>query len=238
MKNLTNAFGSLYHPQKALLIYQQENSGKQVYIESYDIDPQGRPINAHPLSVTEGSALAKALHTKDSKHTAFLKPAGLLPKNLLYLHTERNGYAIWHTPKQNRKLLFKAGLGIDSGYANIPALIWKATKDGLAIYALTDDKAIDLDTELYHAPFFNTYNDGKVCMGNVAISISKNCGLEDFIAQWEQAFFNSYFSHMMQGHNPVKGNMVQLWQSLVGIKKQFPVKTLITTKKTIKSLIR
>jgi PRTRC genetic system protein B len=238
MKNLTNAFGSLYHPQKALLIYQQDNSSKQVYIESYDIDPQGRPINAHPLSVTEGSALAKALHTEDSKHTTFLKPAGLLPKNLLYLHTERNGYAIWHTPKQNRKLLFKAGLGIDNGCANIPALIWKATKDGLAIYALADDKVIDLDTELYNAPFFNTYHDGRVCMGNVAISISKNCGLEDFVAQWEQAFFNSYFSHMMQGHNPVKGNMVQLWQSLVGTKKQFPVKTLITTKKTIKSLIR
>ncbi|GGH12203.1 PRTRC system protein B [Mucilaginibacter phyllosphaerae] len=238
MKNLTNAFGSLYYPQKALLIYQQENSDKQMYIESYDIDPQGRPINAHPLSVTEGTALAKALHTKDSKHTAFLKPAGLLPKNLLYLQTERNGYAIWHTPKQNRKLLFKTGLGIDSGYANIPALIWKATKDGLAIYALTDDKAIDLDTELYHAPFFNTYHDGRVCMGNVAIFISKNCSLEEFTAQWEQAFFNSYFSHMMQGHNPVKGNMVQLWQSLVCTKKQFPVKTLITTKKTIQHLIR
>ncbi len=238
MKNLTNAFGSLYHPQKALLIYQQENNDKQVYIESYDIDLQGRPINAHPLSVTEGTALAKALHTKDSKNTTFLKPAGLLPKNLLYLQTERNGYAIWHTPKQNRKLLFKAGLGIDSGYANIPALIWKATKDGLVIYALADDKVIDLDTELYNAPFFNTYHDGRVCMGNVAISISKNCGLEEFAAQWEQAFFNSYFSHMMQGHNPVKGNMVQLWQSLVGTKKQFPVKTLITNKKTIKSLIR
>ncbi|MBD1395118.1 PRTRC system protein B [Mucilaginibacter glaciei] len=238
MKNLTNAFGSLYHPQKALLIYQQAIDSKQVYIESYDIDPQGRPINAHPLSVTEGAALAKALHTNDSKNTAFLKPAGLLPKNLLYLNTEINGYAVWHTPKQNRKLLFRGGLGIKNGYANIPALLWKATKDGLAIYALADDKVIDLDTELHHAPFFNTYNDGKVCMGNVAISISKNCGLEDFITQWEEAFFNSYFSHMMQGHNPVKGNMVQLWQSLVGTKKQFPLKALIPNKKTLKHLIR
>lgn len=238
MKNLTHAFGSLYHPQKALLIYQQQNSGKQVYIESYDIDTQGYPINAHPLSVTEGAVLAKALHTNQSKHTAFLKPAGLLPKNLLYLDTERNGYAIWHTPKQSRKLLFKAELGIANGFAHIPALIWKATKKGLAIYALNDDKDINLDTELYHAPFFNTYHDGRVCMGNVTISISKNCGLEDFITQWEQAFFDSYFSHMMQNHNPVKGNMVQLWQSLVGTEKQFPLKSLIPHQKTLKHLIR
>jgi PRTRC genetic system protein B len=238
MNNLTNAFGSLYHPQKAFLIYRQEKSNNPVYIESYDIDQQGHPINAHPLSVAEGLALARALRTSENKQTAFLKPSGLLPKNLLYINPEKNGYAVWFTPKQNAKLLFKEDLGITSGNANIPALIWKATKESLAIYAIINEQEIDLNTELCHAPFFNIYPDGKVCMGNVSIQIPKNCGLEDFINLWQTAFFNSYFSHMMQNHNPVKGNMVQLWKSLSGTRKQFPVKSLIPIKRTLKHLIQ
>jgi PRTRC genetic system protein B len=115
--------------------------------------------------------------------------------------------------------------------------IWP-TKTAIAIYALTTEQDIDSETPLYHAPFFNTYEDGRVCMGNVKLNIQKNCGLEDFIAYWQSGFFNSYFSHMMQGHYPVKGNMVQLWKSLSGTKKQFPEKVLIPLNRTVKHLIQ
>src|ERR1700709_184878 len=107
MNNISTAFGSLYHPQKAFLIYQQQGSanGDKIYIESYDIAPNGNPVNAHPLSVTEGAALAKALQINENSKGSFLKSAGLLPKNLLYINCEKNGFAIWHTPKQVIKLL-------------------------------------------------------------------------------------------------------------------------------------
>jgi len=238
MNDLTKAFGTLYHPQKAFLIYQQDSTERKIYIESYDIDRNGNPINAHPLSVTESTALAKALRTNESKQNAFLKPAGLLPKNLLYFNPGYGGYAVWFTPKQYVKLLFSADLGISCGMSNIPALIWKATKDGIGVYAILNEDEINSDTDLYHAPFFNTYNDGKVCMGNVAVNIPKNCGLEDFISQWQTAFFNSYFSHMMQNHNPVKGNLVQLWKNLVGTGKAFPVKSLNPLNRKLKHLIK
>ena len=238
MKDLTNAFGTLYHPQKAFLVYQQDGANKSIYIESYDIDPQGFPINAHPLSITESAALSKALRPADKKATAFLKPAGLLPKNLLYLNTDKSAYAIWYTPRQYIKLLYRPDLGIPDGKANIPALVWRASRGGLTMFAIADDTGPNEETPLCHAPFFNIYNDGKVCMGNVNIRIPKHCGLEDFIKLWQEAFFNSYFSHMMQGHNPVKGNMVQLWKNLAGTRKKFPVKSLVTTKFKLKQLIR
>jgi PRTRC genetic system protein B len=239
MNNITHAFGSLFHPEKAFLIYKQRNNAStdKIYIESYDIAPDGSPMNAHPLSLREAGELAKALQNKEDKKLGFLKPAGLLPKNLLYLNSGTDAYAIWYTPKQKASLLFSKNLDIPCGNANIPPLIWKASRDTLAIYAITDSEDISGATLLHNAPFFNIYRDGKVCMGNVKINIPANCPLESFISLWQEAFFNSYFSHMIQSHNPVKGNLVLLWKSLVGTRKQFPINSLIPLKSTLKNLI-
>ena len=239
MNNLINTFGSLYYPKKAFLIYEQKGNpiADKVYIESYDISAGGNPVNAHPLSQKESCALARALRTNEDKKGVFLKAKGIMPRNLLYLNMQKNPYAVWHTPKQNVKLLFSEGLGIDCGIANIPALVWKASKEGLGIYAVADD-VLNEDTALCYAPFFNVYKDGKVCMGNVQLTIPRDCCLEDFMSLWQNAFFNSYFSHMMQNHNPVQGNMVQLWKSLVNKTKLFPAKSLIQSKATLKHLIQ
>ena len=240
MNNITHAFGSLYHPKKAFLIYKQQSNttADKVYIESYDIAPDGSPMNAHPLSLREAGELAKALQSKEDKKSGFLKPAGLLPKNLLYLNSGTDAYAIWYTPKQKTNLLFSENLGIPCGTANIPPLIWKASKDALAIYAVPESDHITAETVLHNAPFFNIYRDGKVCMGNVKINVPKDSSLENFMGLWQEAFFNSYFSHMIQSHNPINGNIVQLWQSLVGTRKHFPVKLLIPLKLTLKNLIQ
>lgn len=47
--NITQQFGYLYEPVKALLIY-SNNEKKNIYVEAYDMDRNGKPINA-PLSV-------------------------------------------------------------------------------------------------------------------------------------------------------------------------------------------
>jgi PRTRC genetic system protein B len=237
MTNITNSFGTLFHPQKAFVIFEQQGTAKNIYVESYDIDPQGRPINAHPLSLLEANKLCKALQTKESKRSAFLALKGLMPSNLLYLRTDTKPFAIWHTPQQRVNLYFKKDLGIKSGICEVPALVWRASGTSLALFALTDSN-IETDTPLYNAPFFNIYNDGHVCMGNVQINIKKDCPLEGFIQQWQNAFFNSYFSHMIQGYNPIKGNIVQLWKSLSGKDKAFPSDKLIPTHKTIRHLIQ
>ena len=237
MTNMTNTFGTLYHPHKAFVIYEQQDGNKHIYIESYDLDQQGHPINAHPLSMLEANRLSKALQTTEKKRSAFLAPKGLLPKNLLYIRTDKNPYAIWHTPRRCVKLFFKEDLGIKSGLASIPALVWKATKTSIAVFAVTETE-ISGDTPLFNAPFFNMYDDGRVCMGNVSMDIKKDCALEDFIEQWQNGFFNSYFSHMIQGYNPIKGNIVQLWKNLSGTGKPFPEEKLIPHKRTVKHLIQ
>ena len=46
MSDLTNNFGTLYHPIKALVIYERKNDYNQnvSYVESYDMDKDGYPI--------------------------------------------------------------------------------------------------------------------------------------------------------------------------------------------------
>ncbi|XDZ54187.1 PRTRC system protein B [Flavobacterium tructae] len=237
MKDITTTFGTLYNPVKAFVVYQKDTTEKSIYVEVYDMDKNGYPINAHPLSLKESTQLANALNTSDELTRKFLKPSGLLPKNVLHLNPEHDGSVVWYTPVQKVSLFFVESLGITNGEVFVPPLLWKATKNTLYIYAMNTNKDLNEQTQLYNAPFFNLYKDGKVCMGTVSVNIKANCNLEEFIKFWEQYFFNSYFSHLIGDTSPVKGNIIQLWQNLVNTKKQFPMKSLLKNGLTIKNLL-
>jgi PRTRC genetic system protein B len=237
MRNITSTFGTLYHPLKAIVIYNHASDADKHYVEAYDIDSNGYPINAHPLSVRESVALAKRLDSTAERRKGFLKPDGLLPANVLYVDNGRDGFAIWVTDSQQIPLLFSKDLKIPCGKAAVPPLLWKATRDNLYVYALKDADGIDLDTVLYQAPFFNIHDDGRICMGTVDTRIPADCSLNTFMGKWQQYFFNSYFSHLIQNHSPVKSNIIQLWQSLVNTRRKFPLKELLPTRLTIKNLV-
>jgi len=239
MKNITHLQYDLFLPQKALIIYQSAADDKNdMYVEAYDMDKAGKPINAHPLSVQECAALAQALNQTPELSTGFLKPKGLLPETILYINPCQSAFAVWFTPGREASLLFKNELGIPSGTAIVPAMIWKATKHDLYVYAVKDGTKPQENTPLYHAPFFNIYKDGKVCMGTVNVEIDTRCSLEDFISQWEQYFYNSYFSHLIGGFIPAGQNIVQLWQGLIHTQKPFPEKVLVKNGQTLKDILR
>lgn len=237
MKNITDTFGKLYHPVKAFMLYQEASAEKNIYVESYDMDKNGFAVNAHPLSVQESKALASALSASEKNRQSFLKPAGLLPKNVIYINPESNGFVLWHTPPQKVDLFFAESLGIPSGRAFLPPLLFKASKKTLWVYALKSDAVPTTETVLCNAPFFNLYKDGKVCMGTVKISIPDDCHLEQFIKSWEKYFFESYFSHLIGSESPVNGNIVSLWKSLVNTQKKFPLNSLTQNGTTLKKLL-
>jgi PRTRC genetic system protein B len=242
MKNLTNNFSNLYQPFKSLLIYQkqtEENGEAQnsVYVESYDIGKFGNPINAHPLTVKEILQLATIFQSAQELKTGFLRSRGIMPGNVLFVDAERTGYAVWYTPQQEVPLFFSPSLGIGSGKGKVPAMIWKANRESVAVYAIKGNKKPTAKTKLHHAPFFNIYNDGRVCMGNVRINIREETRLEDFMAQWESYFWNSYFSHLMNDFNPVTENIVQLWQAQVTTDRPFPARLLKPNRYTVQTLL-
>jgi len=237
MENIAALFNQTYLPKKALIIYQSEHNGEHIYVEAYDMDRKGNPINAHPLSVKETVALAECLNTSAELKNNYLKSKGLLPDKVLYIHPAAQGFAIWYTPEQEVDLLFTESLQVNSGKAFVPPLLWKADKNNLTLYALKERYKPSLKAPLFRAPFFNLYHDNKVCMGTVDKGMENITCLEDFIARWEHCYWNSYFSHMIAGISPVKGNIVQLWQQQVNTGKKFPLTVLVAEGKTIKDLI-
>ena len=249
MMNVSEDFNTQYKPIKALLIYQSErnkdkheyrstdNENTQVYVESYDIGKQGNPINAHPLSMAEMVSLSMLFQSTQELHSNYLKSKGLMPNKVLYINPQTNGFAVWYTPPQEASLYFVQGLKIPNGKAKIPGLVWKATKDSLNVYAVKGKAKPTEKTPLFHAPFFNLYDNGNVCMGTVNIEIDRFTSLEDFMTKWETYFFNSYFSHTIGNHHKSE-DLVELWQSLVGTEKDFPQEQLIKQHLSFKSLLQ
>jgi len=234
MNNIAHLLDNIFHPVKALVVFSTPQTG-QYYIESYDMDASGQPINAHPLSVNEGNALSAVLCSEQARQ--FFSSKGLIPENVLFIDPGTSGCAIWHTPEMEHDVLFGDDLPIENGKAHLPQMIWKASRSKLEVHAILTKGRPTLDTPLYYAPFFNMEPDGKVCMGNVNIEIEPGCALEDFIGKWQKYFFHSTFSHLLTGVSPVKINVVELWQNLVGKNKRFPAGTLKKNGKTLKDLI-
>ena len=239
MKDITQDFGTLYYPTTALLFYQNDERNKDTYVEYFDMDKNGNPINAHPLTEREAETLAKALivKTQKEKNQDFLKPKGILPTNILQINPSENSSVLWYTKSMKRQLFFTENLEIPNGRAEIPAMLWFANKRSLKIFALANNRRPTEKTELFYAPFFNVYEDGNVCMGTVDVHIQNSTSLEEFIKKWEDYFFNSYFSHLMNEHNPINGNCVNLWKSLINNEKQFTKEALKNANRTLKNLL-
>lgn len=236
MKDVTVDLQRYYHPVSALVVYKKEGISGATYVEHFDMDQDGNPVNAHPLTVNEAKQLAKALRV-DKRKEPFLKAKGILPTNVLHIDP-RLGRVIWFTESANRDLLFIDNLEIPSGKANVPAMVWVADKDSLNVYAMAKSQRPTGDTRLYNAPFFNVYESGNVCLGTVQVGIKDSTSLEEFILRWEQSFFGSYFSHLNTVHEVIRGNAVSLWKKLINSDQAFPTYVLLPSDKgTIKDLI-
>ncbi|MCO5241524.1 MAG: PRTRC system protein B [Chitinophagaceae bacterium] len=234
--NITENFGTLYHPKSALVFYEAKGEERRMYVEHFDMDKNGNPINAHPLTVREAEVLAKSLQTDEEKSKAFLKPKGIFPTNILHINPSETGTVLWHTKAQQRQLYFVDSLGIPNGKAQTPPILWLASKRGLVVFALATDKRPTEKTPLHYAPFFNIYEKGNVCMGTVSIDIKNSASVEEFTQAWEHYFFNSYFSHSLC-ENLTKKNIVNLWKDLINTDKPFPKEALKKNNKTLKNLL-
>lgn len=237
MNDITQNFGTLYYPKSALVFYETAGTETDMYVEHFDMDSNGNPINAHPLTVKEAKLLAKSLQTDDEKKQAFLKPKGILPINILHINPNaEKGMVLWYTKAQQRQMYFVDSLDIPNGTAQVPPMLWVADKGSLSVFALATNRRPNEKTSLYHAPFFNVYEKGGVCMGTVSIDIKNSSSVEEFIQAWEDYFFNSYFSHSLST-NLTRTNIVSLWKDLINTDKPFPTEILKKNNKILKNLL-
>ena len=234
MEDITNSFANYFDPTCALVFYQCKTGFNETYVEYFDME-NGIPINPHPLSVNEGKRLATALQV-DDENLNLLKSSGILNNNLLSFDA-KSATIVWYTKAQFRDLHFSSHLGIKSGKAHTPPMVWVADRETLKVFALSTSRKPTINTPLYNAPYFNVYADGSVCMGTVDISTAETGSIDQLMKLWENYFFNSYFSHLMSDHNPVKGNCVMLWENLIDNGKLFPTEMLVKTSQKLKDIL-
>ncbi|MES2373396.1 MAG: PRTRC system protein B [Bacteroidota bacterium] len=237
MHNLTKLFTDPYHPIKGIVIYADQQNNENFFVESFDINDNGKMINAHPLGLQESHELGEILLHNEEENKGCFQGSGLLPENIVYLRTGKDGYVIWYTPAQKKQLYFIPDLKIADGVYPVPPLLWMASRDKLKIFALKNNERPSTETLLYNAPFFNIHTGGLVCMGTVEIDIGANCDLEEFMDEWHNYFFKSKFSHLLGERSPVKSNIIQLFSKLSGSKKQFPQVELLKSGKKLKQLL-
>ncbi|MBS1631598.1 MAG: PRTRC system protein B [Bacteroidetes bacterium] len=236
MNDITGNFERLYYPESALVFYQTKGQHTDTYVEYFDMDENGTPINAHPLTVREANQLATALKTAKQDKEPCLKSDGIIGSNILKIEPDK-GKVVWFTKAMQRDLFFTESLGIPNGKAHVPSMLWMAGRENLYVFALHSNRRPTERTQLYNAPFFNVYANGNVCMGTVDVSIKRTASVEAFTATWESYFFNSYFSHLMHNYNPIKENCVCLWERLIATGEAFPKEVLQKSRITLKDVL-
>jgi PRTRC genetic system protein B len=136
----------------------------------------------------------------------------------------------WWTPALIRPMFFRAG----SELADVsgqrfphPALLFVVRNGLLYVRALRSSHRPNGETKLCTAPYWNIGNDGAVCAGTMRTPKSTSVAT---MASWEQAFFQSEFTHPGGAGRLTKrkGGTAALWKSLAG-KATFPLVTLVQT---------
>ncbi len=106
-----------------------------------------------------------------------------------------------------------------------PALLFVVRNGVLFVRALSNNRRPDPDTRLAAAPYWNIDSNGAVCAGTMRVPKSLTVAS---IPAWQQAFFQSEFTHPGGGGRLTKrrGGTAALWKSLAG-KERFPISTLV-----------
>ena len=134
----------------------------------------------------------------------------------------------WWTTAAVRPMFFRAGSeleGISGKQFPHPALLFVVRSNVLHVRALCGIQRPRPDSKLAEAPYWNIDSNGAVCAGTMRAPKSLTV---TSIAAWQQAFFQSEFTHPGFGGRLTKhrGGATALWKSLAG-KERFPISTLI-----------
>ena len=181
-----------------------------------------------------GEALTTAfLRTLAQGLGAQVKPE-ILPDTVLVRTPDT---LVWWSRPQ-RRVMFFGGVNEEARKLNgllfpHPALIFKVAGRDLYVRAVATPSRPNAETPMKTAPYWNT--DVRVCTGSMRVP---DCADVASIPQWEDAFFQSEFTHAagavrLTSHPE---GFIGLWKSLGG-KRRFPVRYLIDAGETLQEFV-
>lgn len=172
-----------------------------------------------------GQLLSTAALRELTKQLGTSCPAEFLPETVVARTPE---LIAWWTPSAVRPMFFRDGselAGISGKLFPHSALLFVVRNGVLFVRALPKNNRPNPETRLAAAPYWNIDSNGAVCAGTMRSPKSLTVGS---IPGWQQAFFQSQFTHPGGAGRLTKrkGGTAALWLSLTG-KKVFPRSELI-----------
>jgi PRTRC genetic system protein B len=221
---------------QAVLIYKGRSGGVLATLHAVE-DVDGEAVIGAGKAVTPRAALdmARALG-RDVGH------GGFLPETVLYVDGD---LLLWWLPPARRHVMFR----VDAAHAEAmggqergetvphPALVFAVSSKLWGVWAVKGGARPTPATPLYQAPYFNVYDNGAICQGNVQVPTGTTA---EKIEAWNAAFFHSYFSHPNVQTKLVtyRGGAYRLWRDLLdGRHQRFPERALVPVNATLGTLL-
>jgi PRTRC genetic system protein B len=188
----------------------------------------------HGLALSEAQPLTLDFICAISQGLASHPPIEVLPEHVLVRTADT---LVWWTASSRRTMFFRATnesvAPLNGQRFSHPPLVWKVSGHELWVRALRKNARPTADTPLFVAPYWNVNGeDGLTCQGSMRSP--EDAGVES-IRQWEQAFFQSEFTHAT-GIRPLtnhSGGFAGLWENLADSGKPFPTNRLVAAKQTL-----
>lgn len=213
-------------PQSAIIVYKSGGEySRDYYLETREIIKKGSSYEFAapvPMSDDKMKDIAAAYIKKASAEMNF---EGIVPDHILYAnHRAGNTLVIWYRKAHRRALNFASYLKI-KGMSDVilPATLYVVHNSALYVFAMIDDARPTRSTKLYHAPFFNIYEPGNVCLGTAPIGRYKAKTFEAEAERFERGFYMAEQNGGMA--KPCNTPLAALWTSIIKTKaKVFPGK--------------
>lgn len=215
--------------EAALLFYRARGNG-DIYATQHDVrvvDDRPALLPGVPLALESLAEFADLA----AKRTSY---RGFVHERVVYVAPNA---LVWWVPACTRRVWFQHSgeLGNASGDCQHPPLVFIAAPSKWSVFALRENARPDAQTALYRAPYFNVWESGEICVGNVATPDTID---SESIKPYEDAFFRSRFTHtntdkLIKG----RGGAVRLWKNLLN-GAPFPINQLIDAKCTLADVVK
>lgn len=225
-----------YQPTTVLTVYKSKFD--KFYIEAAPvIEDKGAFTTgaARPLDEETIISLLGAMRTTE-RSLITTSASEFLPQNLLFTHQSASKQIIaWYTFPQQKIMRFTDSHEhkLKTGPRDIPGLVYIYVNDDLYVFAYKGKKRPLPTTVMFRAPFYNVYEEGRVCMGTVRKQGIRKSYYGDLMTAWETKLWNSFFTDE-EYNKRATIDLKVLWKKF---RQPFSEKVLVRQGKSLKSIL-
>lgn len=215
---------------QAILVYKAKGGSSFATVHGIAAQPNGGAtiLPGRPMTAFAVARLARTLTKR--------RQGGFIADKVLYQDT---GAVAWWVPPAQRRIWFRCGgdeLGAveRSEVVSHPGLVFCVTASRKwYVWAVKGSARPAEDTPLFRAPYFNVWESGQICVGNVDLPERATAAK---LEEWNNAFFDSWFTHPNVHQDLVhyRGGAYKFWRAMLdGKHASFPEKVLVDLGRTL-----